>query len=123
MSGSLGTRKQQARRLRQLLKDGPSLSAVWLTTDMTSEDVKRHYDEQVRRWLDSWIIPPVERLIPELKPKPVREDQSANGVKVIVHRMEEGTVVEADCECFGIPGRVHSNTNCPVYKKANSKQS
>lgn len=46
-----------------------------------------------------------------------REDQSRNGVRVIVYRRwDDGTVVEADCHCFGNPKRVHSNLHCPFRK-------
>lgn len=48
----------------------------------------------------------------------LREDQSQNGVKVVKYTVPgEGTVVEADCNCFGIPGRVHSNPNCPMIPR------
>ncbi len=44
---------------------------------------------------------------------PVKEDQSKNGVKVIVNRFPDGsTTVETDCSCFG-GRRAHSNPNCP----------
>ncbi len=45
-------------------------------------------------------------------------DQSQNGVRVIVHRVEGGTYVEADCQCFGVTFRVHSDPNCPVRLRA-----
>lgn len=46
-----------------------------------------------------------------------KEDQSKNGVKVIVHRFYDrkglvGTTVEADCKCFG-GNRAHSSPDCP----------
>jgi hypothetical protein len=41
------------------------------------------------------------------------EDQSRNGVRVIVTRHKDGTTVDASCSCFGIPGRTHSSTSCP----------
>lgn len=47
-----------------------------------------------------------------------REDQSRNGVRVIVYRSDEGSVVDASCECFGSTMRAHSNVLCPVYLKA-----
>lgn len=46
------------------------------------------------------------------------EDQSANGVRVIVIRFPSGgTTVEADCQCFGLPWRVHSTPSCPRLKE------
>jgi hypothetical protein len=48
--------------------------------------------------------------------KPAFEDQSRNGVKVIVRRNENGSVVEADCQCFGGKGRLHSNPYCPLLR-------
>jgi hypothetical protein len=44
-----------------------------------------------------------------------REDQSRNGVRVIVYRTENGSVVDADCQCFGHPGRLHSTDRCPLF--------
>ena len=60
----------------------------------------------------------IKEELSEVEPgKPTRIDQSKNGVKVIVTRFEDGgTVVEADCQCFGMPGRVHSNSYCPLLK-------
>jgi len=53
-----------------------------------------------------------------------KEDQTRNGVKVIVHRFYDrkglsGTTVEADCQCFG-GNRTHSNPNCPRLKDVRS---
>lgn len=43
------------------------------------------------------------------------EDQSKNGVRVIVTLWNEGgRTVEADCQCFGHPKRVHSHDFCPL---------
>ena len=44
------------------------------------------------------------------------EDQYKNGAKVIVHRCDESTVVESDCNCLGSKRRLHSNASCPVIK-------
>lgn len=44
-------------------------------------------------------------------------DQSRNGVRVLVYKSAGGSVVEADCKCYGHPLRVHSNQNCPFIKK------
>jgi hypothetical protein len=50
--------------------------------------------------------------------KPWIENQSRNGVKVIVtHWPGKGSIVEADCGCFGAPYRVHTNSNCVMLKK------
>jgi len=45
------------------------------------------------------------------------EIQTRNGVKVKVIRTYDalglvGSVVEADCNCFGLPFRMHSNQTC-----------
>jgi len=51
--------------------------------------------------------------------KPVKTDQSKNGVKVMVTKFPDGgTIVESDCQCFGIEGRVHSNQFCPLLRKS-----
>lgn len=47
--------------------------------------------------------------------KPVAEDQSRNGVRVIVYRFKNGsTVVDTTCQCFGSTRRLHSNEKCPL---------
>lgn len=49
--------------------------------------------------------------------KPATEDQSLNGVRVIVRRNENGSIVDADCQCFGSEMRMHSNPACPNLKR------
>ena len=44
-------------------------------------------------------------------------DESRNGVRVIVTRTKDGSTVQADCQCFGNPGRAHSTDGCPVLKR------
>jgi hypothetical protein len=49
--------------------------------------------------------------------KPVLEDQSRNGVRVHVRRFKNGsTVVDADCQCFGLAFRLHSSSGCPLLR-------
>lgn len=55
----------------------------------------------------------MRKALKEFRDRPVTEDQSHDGVRVLVHRREHGTTVEADCLCFGNKGRCHSNPNCP----------
>lgn len=45
------------------------------------------------------------------------EDQSRNGVRVIVRRTEDGSTVEADCHCMGSTMSTHSNPYCPNLKR------
>ena len=45
------------------------------------------------------------------------DDQSKNGVRVLVRRSDGGSTVEADCACYGNPQRVHSSRLCPVFKE------
>lgn len=46
------------------------------------------------------------------------EDQSQNGVKVIVTRYKNGmTNVDADCSCLGYEGRAHNTHSCPNLKR------
>ncbi len=49
--------------------------------------------------------------------KPTTEDQSKNGVRVIVHRYHDGSTVDASCACFGSDFRAHSTTSCPNFKR------
>lgn len=53
-----------------------------------------------------------------IREAPSREDQSRNGVAVTVFRFEGGsTVVDASCQCFGLPFRLHSNEACPLLRR------
>lgn len=54
----------------------------------------------------------------KVPPKVTIENQDRNGVKVRVHRSSEGSVVFADCKCFGFETRCHSTDRCPVYRRA-----
>ena len=54
------TRKQRAKILLKRLNEGPSLS-------MRLDGLSQLAQEEVRRWLDSWILPEVKALIPELR--------------------------------------------------------
>lgn len=47
--------------------------------------------------------------------------QDRNGVKVRVHEHSNGTTVEATCQCFGSPLRIHSNPFCPLLAAAQRK--
>jgi hypothetical protein len=49
-----GTRKQKAAELLRILRNGPSLNIP------VAED-------EVHEWLDTWVIPKVKELVPELK--------------------------------------------------------
>ena len=40
--------------------------------------------------------------------------ETRNGVQVKTTRTDEGTVVEADCNCYGLPNRSHSTMKCPA---------
>lgn len=46
----------------------------------------------------------------------MNDDQSKNGVRVIVTRCPEGSTVEADCQYFGSTGRTHSNPTCHLIR-------
>jgi len=53
--------------------------------------------------------------------KPLRVDQSRNGVRVIVSRYPNGTTVDASCQCFGAEFRSHSTTDCRLFKRQQRK--
>lgn len=60
-------------------------------------------------------VPPPGPWSPTLvRGRPRREDQSKNGVRVIVHRNENGSSVETDCSCMGSRLRTHSNPYCTL---------
>lgn len=53
-----------------------------------------------------------------VREEPTREDQSRNGVRVIVYRFKNGsTAVDASCQCFGHTFRLHSSENCPLLRR------
>ena len=41
------------------------------------------------------------------------QQQDRNGVRVRVRKEDSGSVVDAACGCFGIPGRTHTDIRCP----------
>jgi hypothetical protein len=58
-----------------------------------------------------------------VREKSVREDQSLNGVRIIVHRFKNGsTVVEADCQCFGHTFRSHSSVRCVLLQRLHTRE-
>jgi hypothetical protein len=64
------------------------------------------------------VYPPLDdfNIFFTLLPKVHVEDQSKNGVRVIVTRTKDGSHVDASCQCFGQPMRAHSNVGCPNLK-------
>lgn len=65
------------------------------------------------------MIYPAPVIYPQLvNGRPKREDQSRNGVRVVVYRYASGgSWVDADCQCFGSTGRLHSNPDCPLLRR------
>jgi hypothetical protein len=53
--------------------------------------------------------------------KPTTVNQDRNGVRVRVHRSDEGSTVDATCQCFGSEERSHSTMSCPLYKAQQSR--
>lgn len=58
------TRKQKAKRLLDLVRRGPSIAPMKAAMQ---KDVIDEFDAQYRRWSESWVIPLLEELVPELK--------------------------------------------------------
>jgi len=56
------TKKQRAEELLRKLNIGPYLNTL-RCKELTKEEAER----QVKIWLETWIIPEIEELIPELK--------------------------------------------------------
>lgn len=66
MPKTIDTRKQQAAELVRILEQGPAFHKVFQSgMYFTPEQAKEQYDT----WVRSWVLPPVKRLIPELKKK------------------------------------------------------
>lgn len=59
------TRKQKAAELVRLLENGPSLNHV-----RNDRFTPGEAETQTRLWLDTWVKPLVEDLVPELRRKP-----------------------------------------------------
>lgn len=58
------TRKDKAEKLLERLERGPSFYGVpMLDSPLTPEEAERQY----RRWVESWILDDLTRLVPELK--------------------------------------------------------
>lgn len=53
------TKRQRARELRERLMRGPSLSLQAVT--------KENVEREVKLWLETWILPEVMDLVPELR--------------------------------------------------------
>lgn len=66
MPKTIDTRKQQAAELVRVLEQGPAFYKSFQSGSIfTPEQAKEQYDT----WLRSWVLPPVKRLIPELRLK------------------------------------------------------
>ena len=57
----IDTRKQQAKELLDRLERGPAFDKIF--QELTEDEATRQYT----LWVNSWIIPMVKRLVPELK--------------------------------------------------------
>lgn len=64
MPKTTGTRKQRAAELLRRVKDGPCITSYAFTPEI-DEIWKRHY----KLWADSWIVPALHELVPELRPE------------------------------------------------------
>lgn len=63
---------------------------------------------------DRWVIASLTLVVK--KPSKI-EDQSAHGVSVMKYTWPSGmTTVIADCQCFGIVGRVHTWEHCKLRR-------
>lgn len=67
MPKTSGTRREAAHELRRRLRDGPAIS--FTRVDDTWDHPDRGFAAQYKLWSESWILPEIDRLIPELKPK------------------------------------------------------
>ena len=60
------TRREQAHRLLDLVSRGPSFSGLAFTID-PDKPPQQVASEAVKRWLDSWVAPLCESLVPEYR--------------------------------------------------------
>ena len=60
-----GTRKHKARELERLIKKGPSLTENYDGSPYCSDQAMR----DTKLWLNSWVKPLIDELVPELRKK------------------------------------------------------
>jgi hypothetical protein len=66
-------RKEDAAELMRRLKEGPMLFAPDSSfSPIPKGEAREKAKYEFNLWCETWIIPVVERLIPELKPKKVQ---------------------------------------------------
>jgi hypothetical protein len=60
------TRRQRAAELEAMIKNGPAFSdpTMFGGAPLTVEEVTAQY----KRWAETWVLPEVTALVPELKP-------------------------------------------------------
>lgn len=65
MPKTVGTRKQKAAELLKLLHQGPAFSKPFDGSEFTPEEAARSY----KVWAETWVIPELKKLVPELREK------------------------------------------------------
>lgn len=72
------TKLQKALELRRLVNDGPSMNfdvfggdcgQTWGLTQDQRAEIQSHFAHKFRIWSQSWVVPLVEELVPQLKDK------------------------------------------------------
>lgn len=64
----INTREQRAKKLREMLARGPSLSIRDARDFFTGETISpEKLAAQYRSWAESWILPEIDFLVPELR--------------------------------------------------------
>lgn len=65
-----GTRKQRAKELLATATRGPSISLTFVAADLSDEQKKvleAEMAEGYRLWSQTWLLPELKRLVPELR--------------------------------------------------------
>lgn len=63
------TRKEKAKELLRMATNGPSFSMGFPENSPERDQYLKMAQDDYRRWSQSWILPKLKELIPELKEK------------------------------------------------------
>lgn len=62
------TREQRARTVQERVRKGPSVALIGIDhTKLTKSEVIEYFAGHYRNWAETWVLPDLEVLIPELR--------------------------------------------------------
>ncbi len=72
------TRKARAAELQKRATSGPDFGLTFSTADLTDQQkqiLERELRDRYRLWAESWLLPPIKSLVPELRQEATKEKQ------------------------------------------------